>query len=83
MRTLRIYRSGRVILTVTLENDVLRLEGNPHLIRSLEEEGVVDLSSGRNLRVSQYLKGEEASLVFKALCSHFQRASVYSVDIET
>jgi len=83
MNKLRVYRSGSLVLTATLEDDALRLEGNPYLIRSLEEEGVLDLSSGRNLRVSQYLKGEEASLVFKALCSHFQRASVYSVDIET
>lgn len=82
MKKLRVYRSGRLILTVTLRNNILQLRGNPHLIRSLEEDGVLDLSSGRNIQVPRRLESEEAPLVFEALCSHFQHASVYTIDLE-
>jgi uncharacterized protein YlzI (FlbEa/FlbD family) len=83
MKRFRVYRLGHLVLTVTLRNNNLRLEGNPHLIESLEKDGVLDLTSGRNLTVKNHLESENASLIFEALCGHFQRASAYSIELDT
>lgn len=82
IKSFYVFRAGpmkREVLKVSLNNLALRITGNPNLVRSLEEEGVTDLQTGRRYSVTNRQPQNERELVFEALKARFQRDSVYVV----
>ena len=78
-----VYRAGfakRKLLDISISTKVSRIKGNKNLVRSLQEEGVTDLKTGKTYSIqTKNMSYQQRKIIFDALRQRFERDSAYQV----